>query len=233
LVTTHKGDATATFHQMALLSKGKSKLSCLQMEAYGADINDRSCSLPGGKQYIIVDGYQLLLEIKNGLPYLCCRKPTEAYLSSLSHIIMTLDVDWDPKQYQISFDEIENFMIFHNWTSNMNTLISMGSTNIGQLLPIVLYLKKNSLTPWNILKLLILLVESLIHCNLTMFAVLTLLILATLPQLHQTLNCSALSLVGHLLTPLRVPLKRSLSVLAVDNRTLVRSALCWKKIVGR
>ena len=50
LVTTHKGDAIATFHQMALLGKVKSILSCLQMEAYGADINDCPCSLPGGKQ---------------------------------------------------------------------------------------------------------------------------------------------------------------------------------------
>jgi hypothetical protein len=40
LVTTHRGYTIAIFHQMAFLSKGKSILSCLQMEAYGADIND-------------------------------------------------------------------------------------------------------------------------------------------------------------------------------------------------
>ena len=68
LITTHKGDAIATFHQMALLGKGKSILSCLQMEAYGADINDRSCLLPGGKQRILMDGYQLPLDFKYGLP---------------------------------------------------------------------------------------------------------------------------------------------------------------------
>jgi hypothetical protein len=95
LVTTHKGDAIATFYQIALLGKGKSILSCLQMEAYGSDINDRFCSLPGGKQRILVYGYQLPLDFKNGLPYLCCWKPTEAELSSLPHIIMTSDVDWD------------------------------------------------------------------------------------------------------------------------------------------
>jgi hypothetical protein len=50
LVTTHQGDAIATFHQMALLGKGKSMMSCLQMEAHGADINDRSRLVPGGKQ---------------------------------------------------------------------------------------------------------------------------------------------------------------------------------------
>jgi hypothetical protein len=56
LVTTHKGDAIATFHQMALLGKGISILSCLQMEADGAIINDQSCSLPRGKQHILIDG---------------------------------------------------------------------------------------------------------------------------------------------------------------------------------
>ena len=38
LISTHKGDAIATFHQMAMLGKSKSILSCLQMEAYGAAI---------------------------------------------------------------------------------------------------------------------------------------------------------------------------------------------------
>jgi hypothetical protein len=61
LVTTYKGDVIATFHQMALLGKGKSIVSCLQMEAHGADINDLSCLLPGGKQRILMDGYQLPL----------------------------------------------------------------------------------------------------------------------------------------------------------------------------
>jgi hypothetical protein len=61
-------EAIATFHQMALFGKGKRILSCLQMEAHGADINDRSQLLPGGKQRILIDGYQSPLDFKNGLP---------------------------------------------------------------------------------------------------------------------------------------------------------------------
>jgi hypothetical protein len=49
LVSTHKGDAIATFHQIALLGKGKSILLNFQMEAFGTDINDQSQLLPGGK----------------------------------------------------------------------------------------------------------------------------------------------------------------------------------------
>ena len=46
-ISTHKGNAIAIFHQMTLLSKGKSILSCIQMEHYGADINDKSRRRPG------------------------------------------------------------------------------------------------------------------------------------------------------------------------------------------
>jgi hypothetical protein len=109
VVSTHKGDAIATFHQMALLGKGKSILSCLQMEAYGADINDRSRLLPSGKQRIVIDGYQLPLDFRNGLPYLRCRKPNEAELDSLPHIIMTSDVDWDPSLYDNDIVDVEKF----------------------------------------------------------------------------------------------------------------------------
>jgi hypothetical protein len=109
LICTHKGNAIATFHQMALLGKGKSILSCLQMEAFGADINDRSRLLPGGKQRIVIDGYQLPLDFKNGLPYLSCRKPTDDEISSLPHIIMTSDIDWDPSMYDNVIDDIEDF----------------------------------------------------------------------------------------------------------------------------
>jgi hypothetical protein len=59
LVTTHKGDAVSTVHQMALLDKDNMMLSCLQMEAYSAYNNVQSCLLPGCKQHIIVDGYQV------------------------------------------------------------------------------------------------------------------------------------------------------------------------------
>jgi hypothetical protein len=68
LVTTYKGDTTATFHHMALFGKDKTIWSCLQMEAYSADINDGSCSIPGGKYCINVDRYQLPLGFNNGLP---------------------------------------------------------------------------------------------------------------------------------------------------------------------
>jgi hypothetical protein len=176
-VTAHKGDAIATFHQMALLGKGNSILSFLLMEAYGVDINDQSCSLPGGKQRTLIDGYQLPLDFKNGIPYLRGRKPTETEISS--YIIMTSDVDLNPKQYDITFDEIEQFHGTSQADFEHEHFDQYGEYRIGQLLPIVLYPKKIYLMHWNILKLLTLLITSLIHYVLTMFGVLMLLILAT------------------------------------------------------
>ena len=59
VINTHKGPVVAVFHQMALLGKGKSILSCIQMEHFGADINDKSLRLPNGKQRILMDVYQI------------------------------------------------------------------------------------------------------------------------------------------------------------------------------
>jgi len=109
LITTHKGQVIATFHQMALLGKGKSILSCLQMEAYGADINDRPTTISGGKQRILIEDYQIPLDFKNGLAYLRCRIPNKEELQSLPHVIMTANVDWDPSQYDHTIDKIEEW----------------------------------------------------------------------------------------------------------------------------
>jgi hypothetical protein len=85
-ISTDKGDVIATFHQMALLGKGKSILSCLQMEADGADINDCTSTLHGGKQRILMDGYLIPLDFNNGLAYLRCSIPSMVDLMGSQHL---------------------------------------------------------------------------------------------------------------------------------------------------
>jgi hypothetical protein len=56
-----------------------------------------------------MDVYQLTLEFKNGPPYIHCQKPTDDEIFLLPHIVMTLDVTWDPSQYDIIYDSIDQF----------------------------------------------------------------------------------------------------------------------------
>jgi hypothetical protein len=56
-----------------------------------------------------MDGYQVQLEFKNGLLYLCCCKPTDEELSLLPYIIMTSDVVWDPSLFDNNNDNIQEF----------------------------------------------------------------------------------------------------------------------------
>jgi hypothetical protein len=109
LIQTHKGEAIATFHQMAYLGKGPSILSCIQMEHHGAEINDRSTLLSGGKQRIIMDNYQIPLDIIGGIPYLRCRIPTDEEVATLPNIIMTSDVEWDPSVDDHHIDYMNKF----------------------------------------------------------------------------------------------------------------------------
>jgi hypothetical protein len=147
------------------------------------------------------------LNFKNGLPYLRCRKPTEAELSSLPHIIINSDVNWDPKQYDITFDEIEQFHDTSQVDFEHEHFDQYGEYRHRTVATHSLVSEEEFFDALEYSKVADIVDTSLIHYVLTMFAVLMLLILATLPQLHPTLNCSALSLVGRLLTPLSVRLK--------------------------
>ena len=65
------------------------------------DVNGRSLFTPGGLQCIkTVDGYVFPLNVRDGLPYL------DAEFESLPHVILTSDVDWDPRV--MDFDVANN-----------------------------------------------------------------------------------------------------------------------------
>jgi hypothetical protein len=80
------------------------------MEHYGAEINNKSLRLPGGKQRIVLDGYQIPLAFRNGLLYLPCRSPTAKEVASLPYLI-TSDVDWDPTTYDNVISDIHTFYV--------------------------------------------------------------------------------------------------------------------------
>ena len=97
VLKTKVGEVIGIFHQYAHINKGASIHSSVQLEAYKQDVNDRSLRTPGGMQRILtVDGYEIPLTIRNGLPYLQIRPHTDHEYDTLPHVIMTGDHDWDP-----------------------------------------------------------------------------------------------------------------------------------------
>jgi hypothetical protein len=99
VINTHKGPVIAIFRQMALLGKGKSILLCVQMEHFGANVNDKSLHLPGVQQRILVDGFQIPLNFHNGLPCLQFWPPTKEQHETLPNLIITSDIDWHPSSF--------------------------------------------------------------------------------------------------------------------------------------
>jgi hypothetical protein len=65
--------------------------------------------LPCGKQHVLMNEYQIPLDINNGLSYLHCCPTTSHDLETLPHNIMTADVDWNPNTFDNDIDDIETF----------------------------------------------------------------------------------------------------------------------------
>ena len=77
LVQTTYGPVIAELNNYALYGKGDSIQSCIQIEAWGANVNNKSKSFPDGKQSIeTLDGYIIPLTIQGGLAYMPMRQPT-------------------------------------------------------------------------------------------------------------------------------------------------------------
>jgi hypothetical protein len=58
---------------------------------------DEKLQVVGDKQCIsISDGYHIPITMKEGLAYFTICAPTDHELSSLSHVLLTSDFDWDP-----------------------------------------------------------------------------------------------------------------------------------------
>ena len=110
VVETDKGPVIIICHEYALIPEGKSIHSCLQLEAFGNDVNDKSSKVPGGKQRILTpDGYLIPLDIDNGLPYLKMRPYTDVEWDELPHIILTSDTVWDPSIMDHRIDNIQEW----------------------------------------------------------------------------------------------------------------------------
>ena len=99
LVQSTTGKTLIVIPQAALSNDIEhSILSPIQMEMYGNDVDDRSRVTKGQQRIKTTDGYRYGLHIRNGLPYLDVRKPTQAELDddTIPTVFLTSPFDWDP-----------------------------------------------------------------------------------------------------------------------------------------
>ena len=108
-IQTQRGPAIAVMNQQAYIGKGQSILSSGQMEHFKIHVDDKSIKVGGKQQLTTPEGFIIPLDIKNGLPYLKMRPPTDRELSNpdIPHIVLTSDVDWDPSVLDYSIPDMD------------------------------------------------------------------------------------------------------------------------------
>jgi hypothetical protein len=76
---TQRGEVLLIMHQYAHSPTSKTIHVYAQMEAYKADVNDKSTKVPGGLQHIkTLEGFVIPLNIRAALPYTAIRPYTDA-----------------------------------------------------------------------------------------------------------------------------------------------------------
>jgi hypothetical protein len=79
------------------LGHGKTIHASGQLESFGNQVDERSKLVANGKQHILTtDGFNIPLDIVQGLAYMKIRAPSDDELLTLPHVIFTSDTDWDP-----------------------------------------------------------------------------------------------------------------------------------------
>ncbi|MFM8622458.1 MAG: hypothetical protein ACKOB3_03670, partial [Holophagaceae bacterium] len=109
-VSKNHGPVILIFHQLAGVQKGPSILSAAQLESYYNKVNERSLLFDRNGQLIVTnDGFELPLNMRNGLAYLDMRPFTDLEWDTYPHVVMTSDVNWDPStldgEFPLSGDE--------------------------------------------------------------------------------------------------------------------------------
>ena len=109
LIKTNRGMIIGLFPQYAYLGKGKTIHSCIQMEAFGLMVDERSRKVqnPGRQMVQTPDGYKIPIKIRNGLPYMDMKYPSEEDLDTFPHVYFTADTEWDPSIMDDEFDDFD------------------------------------------------------------------------------------------------------------------------------
>ena len=116
VINMQKGEVIVIMNRYALLGKGKTIHSCGQMEHHKLTVDDKSRKVDRNQRITTIDGCVIPLNIRNGLPHMSMRPCTDEEWGGLPKVMLTADVDWDPKVF---YDEMEDD---EEWLNAMDDL---------------------------------------------------------------------------------------------------------------
>ena len=105
---TNRGPVILIMHQYAYSGKGHSIHSSPQLEWNAVDVDEKS-KLVGGRQCLrTLDGFQIPLNIRRGLPYIEMRPFRDDEWdgpNQLPHVFLTQEADWDPRVLDLELSD--------------------------------------------------------------------------------------------------------------------------------
>ena len=97
LLNTSQGKVIGMFNEYAYLGKGSSIHSSGQLEWFKTNVDEKSVKVGGTQLITTLDGYSVLLLIKDGLAYATSLgKPTDQNMDTNPHVFFTSPDEWDP-----------------------------------------------------------------------------------------------------------------------------------------
>jgi len=68
VVNTQHEEVIVIFHQYALLERGKSIHSAIQLEDWGTELDEKAIAFGGQQRVLTAEGYSIPMDISNGPP---------------------------------------------------------------------------------------------------------------------------------------------------------------------
>ncbi|MCA1807650.1 MAG: hypothetical protein LC687_07375, partial [Actinobacteria bacterium] len=103
---SQKGDVIIIVNQAAHMPEGRTILSTGQLEHYKIKVDERSMKVTGKLPCVTsLEGHQIPIETRRGLPYLRLRPGTDEEWKTLPKIVLTSPHHWNPSKLDHKVDE--------------------------------------------------------------------------------------------------------------------------------
>ena len=117
---SQRGSVIVIMHQYALHQRNRTIHSCVQLEHFKNQVDDRSLKAGGMQRVTTNDGYVFPLDIIDGLPYLKMRPYKDEEFDSLPHVILTSDTTWEHNVFDCTLSDKEDwFQNVSDWNEGL------------------------------------------------------------------------------------------------------------------